>query len=262
MTRKSSAALLKFKSALLLAVLSTFGFSVALAQQTGDVPVTATIKDYIDWTDPNSGTMQRIQMQVQSDGAGTYKNSKSVMSIIQGIGDWYLDTGVNIKNPTRKAFLDFSKPIVGTGPNGGNPTPPFTTALVEPKLISKLSEYGISMFSIAGGQTAIGPMTIGFYYPIGSTNHYRIHMTPDSRSLYPFPETDYVDITCTGVNASLQCNSWQIEPNGIKGGCVTADCSVKQNVVKLIKVVTVKGKETAVSLGDFLLSFSVELANP
>jgi hypothetical protein len=263
MTRKFSAALLTSAFAVsAAALLVSCGLSVAVAQQSADLPVTSWIKDYIDVTDPISGTTQRLQMQVQSDGAGSYRNSKSVMSIIQYIGDWYLDTGVTIKNPTRKGFLDFSKPIAGSGPGGGNPTPPFTAGLVEPRLISKCGEYGVNMLSIAGGQTVNCPMTIGFYYPIGGTDHYRIHMTPDSRSLFPYPETDYVDITCTGVNSSSQCNRWQIEPNGMKGGCVTADCSVKQNVVKLVKLVTTRGKETEINRGDFLMSFSVSLTNP
>jgi hypothetical protein len=263
MTRRFSAALLTYAFAVSTAVLLvSSGLSVAVAQQSADVPVTSRINDYIDVTDPISGTSQRLQMQVQSDGAGSYRNSKNVMSIIQGIGDWYLDTGVNIKTPTRKVFLDFSKPIAGSGPGGGNPTPPFTAGLVEPKLISKCAEYGVSMLAIAGGQTVNGPLTIGFYYPVGGKDHYRIHMTPDSRSLFPYPETDYVDITCTGVNSNSQCNRWQIEPNGMKGGCVTADCSVKQNVVKLVKLVTARGQETAINQGDFLMSFSVGLTNP
>ena len=74
-------------------------------------------------------------------------------------------------------------------------------------------------------------MRIGFYYPIGSSNLYRIHMTPDNRSIFPYPETDNVNVTCSGVDANSQCNQWQIEPDGAKGGCVTADCSVKQNLL-------------------------------
>src|SRR5436190_12963282 len=138
--KRFSAAGARFKGALLLSVLSTFfGLTVAIAQ-SGDAPVTSTIRDYIDWTDPASDTTQRIQMQVQSDGAGVYRtltkkgNKLSVLSVIQSIGDWVLDTGLNVDSPTRKVFLDFSHPIAGSGPNGGNPTPPFTTSLVQPKL--------------------------------------------------------------------------------------------------------------------------------
>jgi hypothetical protein len=226
-----------------------------------DVPVTSTIKDYIDWTDPEGTT--RIQMQFQSDGAGPYANSQTVTSLIHSIGEWELDTGLNITNPTRSVYLDFSKGIPGSGPGGGNPTPPFTAGLVQPRFYAESSQspYFVNILSIAGGQTVGSPLRIGFFYPVGGETQYRIHMTPES-PIYPYPETDYVDITCTGVNANSQCNSWQIEPNGFKGGCVTADCSVKQNVVKLVKLVTVKGKLTEVNQGDFLMSFSVGVTNP
>jgi hypothetical protein len=266
--RKFSAVLPRFKWALLLSVLSAFfGLSVAVAQ-SGDVRVTSTISDYVDWTDPDSGTTQRIQMQVQSDGAGVYttipgtkRNTFSVRSIIDGFGDGVIDTGLDVTSPTRKVYLDFSHPIAGSGPGGGAPAPPFTTALVRPKLTTACSLYGISMLTIGGGETVSCPMRIGFFYPIGSSDQYRIHMTPQS-PIFPYPDTDNADVTCTGVNANSQCNQWQIEPNGLKGGCLTEDCSVKQNVVKLVKVVTVKGKITEVNLGDFYMTFSIGVTNP
>jgi hypothetical protein len=204
-------------------------------------------------------------MQVQSDGAGGYRtvikkgNKLSVESVIQGIGDWVLDTGAS---PSRNVFLDFSLPIAGSGPNGGNPTPPFTTALVQPKLSTRCSQYGVNMLSMAGGETESCPMVIGFLYPIGGSDHYRIHMTPDNRSFFPYPETDNADVTCSGVDANSACNQWRIEPNGLKGGCLTVDCSVRQNVVKLVKVVTVRGKVTEVNLGDFYMAFSIRVTNP
>jgi hypothetical protein len=117
------------------------------------------------------------------------------------------------------------------------------------------------MFSIGGGETVSCNMRIGFYYPIGSSDQYRIHMTPDS-PIFPYPDTDNAAVTCTGVNANSECNQWQIEPNGYKGGCLTEDCSVKQNVVKLVRVVTVKGKLTEVNLGNFYMAFSIGVTNP
>ncbi|MEK6285863.1 MAG: hypothetical protein AABO57_09000 [Acidobacteriota bacterium] len=95
-----------------------------------DLPVTSTITDYIDVTD-DTGAVQRIWMQVRSDGAGGYTNSSDVESIIQGAyGNWYLTNFT----AARHVFLDFSKPIPGTGPNGGAPVPPFTSALIGPVL--------------------------------------------------------------------------------------------------------------------------------
>lgn len=263
------AVLPRFKWALLVSVLSAFfGSTVAIAQSSGDVPVTSTIRDFVDWTDP-SGTTQRIQMQVQSDGGGVYttipgtkRNTFRVRSVIDGFGDWVLDTGLDVTSPARKAFLDFSHPIAGSGPGGGAPTPPFATALVQPKLTCACSLYGISMLSIAGGQTVACPMRIGFYYPIGGSTQYRIHMTPDPGVIFQYPETDNASVTCSGVDANSQCNQWRIEPDGLKGGCLTPDCSVKQNVVKLVKFVIVKGKPTEVNLGDFHMTFAIDASNP
>ena len=270
-TQRFSAVLPRFNWVLLVSVLSAFfGLSVAMAQTSGDVPVTNTIRDFVDWTDPDSGTTQRIQMQVQSDGAGVYttipgakRGQFRVESVIRSNGgEWVLNTGINLTSPTRKAFLDLSHPIAGSGPGGSNPAPPFSTALVQPKLESECWQYGVNMFSIEGGQTVSCPLRIGFYYPIGGSNLYRIFMTPDDRSFNPYPETDHVNVTCRGEDASSQCNQWRIEPDGEKGGCLTPDCSVKQNVVKLVKVVTVKGHPTNVDLGDFLMTFSVDVTNP
>jgi len=263
------AVLPRFKWALLVSVPAVFfGFSVAIAQSSGDVPVTSTIRDYVDWTDPDSSTTQRIQMQVQSDGGGVYitipgtkRNTFRVRSLFDGFQDWVLDTGLDVTSPTRKAFLDFSHPIAGSGPGGGAPTPPFTTALVRPKLTAAGDLVGINLLSIAGGETVSCPMRIGFFYPIGGSDQYRIHMTPNS-PINPYPETDNAVVTCTGVDANSQCNQWQIEPEGTNGGCLTADCSVRQNVVKLVKLATVKGKLTEVNLGDFYMTFSIGVTNP
>jgi len=103
--------------------------------QTSDVAVTTTIKDYLDIVD-SSGAGQRIQMQIRSDNAGAYKNSKTLQSIIQGAsGDWVLDANYS-NSSTRSVFIDFTKPVVGSGPNGAAPLPPFNPGLVKPRIIS------------------------------------------------------------------------------------------------------------------------------
>src|SRR5262249_21724733 len=139
---------------------------------------------------------------------------------------------------------------------------PFVTALVSPRFRAKLSQYGLSMFTIVDGQTVQAPMTIGFYYPAGSSDLYRIHNTPGEQSIFPYTETDFVDMTYTGVDANSQCNRWQIRPDGAKGGCVTADCSVKRNVVKLVKVITQGPGVTEIDQGDFYMTFSIDITKP
>src|SRR5437868_14068519 len=233
-------------------------FTTVVKMQASDLSVTTTVKDYLDVVD-STGVSQRLLMQIRSDNAGGYQNSKNLQSIIQATaGDWVLDTNYS-KVSTRSVFLDFSKPIVGSGPNGGAPAPPFNAALVKPRISSKCHAYGNSMFTIPYAVTVNCPLAITFCYGSGS---YRIQMTPDNRTVYAYPETDFVNITCAGVNASLQCNSWKIEPNGARGGCLTTDCSVRQNVVKLVKLVTSKGQTTEVNQGDFYMAFSISLTNP
>jgi hypothetical protein len=241
---------------LVLAISISLSFT-ALAQPTSDVPVTSRITDFVYVDD---GT--RIDMQVQSDGAGVYNNSKSVESVIQGIGDWELDTGVYIKSPTRKAYLDFSQPIAGSGPGPyGAPTPPFVTGLVRPRFLSQTSRYNLNMFTIPYLESVNAPLNIGFNYPIGGSDKYLIHMTDDSNAIFPYPEIDHVNITCTGQDANL-CNRWQITPDGEKG-CAVKDCSsVKWNVVKLVKVVTVRGQTTEVNLGNFYMTFAIDITEP
>jgi hypothetical protein len=69
-------------------------------------------------------------------------------------------------------------------------------------------------------------------------------------------------MTCTGMDANQQCNRWQIQPDGAKGGCVTPDCSVKRNVVKLVKVITRGNNVTEIDLGDFYMTFSIDITKP
>src|SRR5438067_12312 len=108
-------------------------FTTVVKMQASDLSVTTTVKDYLDVVD-TTGASQRLLMQIRSDNAGAYQNSKSVQSIIQATaGDWVLDTNYS-KVSTRSVFLDFNKPVVGSGTNGGAPAPPFNAALVRPRI--------------------------------------------------------------------------------------------------------------------------------
>jgi hypothetical protein len=220
-----------------------------------DLPVTSTLTDYTDVTD-DTGALQRIWMQIRSDGMGSYTNSSDVESIIQGAsGDWYLTEFTT----ARQILLDFSKPISGTGPNGGAPEAPFTTASIEARIVTKCDQYNVDLFNIPAGTTVNCPLAVLFSH---SGNDYLLQMNPLTG--YVAPETDYVNITCNGA-ANSQCNNWTIVPNGVNGGCLTADCSVRQNVARLNRMVPVRGKSgsvTPVNQGDFYLAFSIRLTNP
>jgi hypothetical protein len=220
-----------------------------------NIPATSTIADYMDVTD-STGATQRIWMQIRSDGAA-YTNANNVQSVVFD-GDWILDT----KSSTRRVFVDFTKPIPGTGPNGGAPVAPFTSALVLARLTAECIRYNTNMFNMPAGSTINCPLAIFFS---DSGKDYFLQMNPVAGA-YVFSETDYVNITCNGA-ANSQCNNWTIEPNGAKGGCVTTDClgSLKQNVARLSQLVPVKGKSgsrTAVNQGDFDVAFSIGVTNP
>jgi hypothetical protein len=223
--------------------------------------VTDTIADYIDWTDPSTSVTQRLWMQIRSDAAGSYTNSSSLVSIIQGVsGDWILDSK-NATSPTRTFFLDFTKPIPGTGPSGGDPVSPFSSALVYARFISKCHEYNYDMRTIPVGVTVTCPLYV-FFSSGGS--EYFLQMNPGPNGTVA-PETDSLNITCNSANTSFQCNNWTVTPNGAHGGCLTADCSVKQNVGRLSLRVPIKGKSdmwTAVNQGDFYIALSIGLTNP
>lgn len=241
---------------LLLVLVSTsliLGASVVISQHaaalqsTVDVPVASTIADSVNG----------YGLQIQSDGVGAYTNNKYVQSHIQSIGDWELDTNYS-KLSSRNVWLDLSKPVIGSGPNGGNPVAPFSSGLAKVRFISKCSLYNVNMFTIPSGATVNCPLTTGFSY---GGNDYRLQMNPFVGADVN-PETDVVNITCNAVNASSQCIKWIISPNGAKGGCATPDCSVKQNIARLSKFVTVKGKTIELNQGDFYMAFLINLTNP
>ena len=218
----------------------------AAPQSTGDGNVTSTIADSVNG----------YALQIQSDGVGAYTNTKYVQSIIN-LGDWVLDTDYS-RLSTRNVWLDFTKPVAGSGPNAGNPVAPFSSGLAKVRFISKCHLYNVDMFTIPSGATVNCPLATGFSY--GGYN-YRLQMNPLVGADVN-PETDFVDITCNAANASSQCINWTIASNGTKGGCATLDCSVKQNIARLSKFVTVKGKTTELNQGDFYVAFSIGVTNP
>jgi hypothetical protein len=225
---------------------------------TPDVPVTSTISDFTDITD--NGTSQRVWMQIRSDGA-QYTNGVNIQSIIQGVsGDWILDSKNAITSTPRKIFFDFTKPVPNTGPNGGAPVAPFTSALVPARFISKCHLYNNDMFTMTPGVTVNCPLAIFF---ADNGNEYFLHMNPITGADV-FQETDYVNVRCNGA-ANSQCNNWTMTADGTKGGCVTGDCSVKQSIARLSLRVPVKGRSgswSTVNQGDFYVAFSIGITNP
>lgn len=206
-----------------------------------DTPVTTTIDGL--------GVDTLPTLRVQSDQAGSYKNSSSLSSILQAaLGDWELDMLNFTSSPQRKVLIDLRDPVPASGPNGGAPIAPFTHQLVRARFIAKCAEYGGDMRTIPGGGTIYCPLAIAFDDASGV--RYRLAMNSNN-----FSEVNPVQITCVGTNASAKCNQWRIEPSA------TQLDGERKNIAKLLKVAT-KPRQSDQDMGDFYLSFAINLTNP
>jgi hypothetical protein len=215
----------------------------ASAQKTVDLPVTSTIAGFGVDTVPT--------LRVQSDQLGAYKNSKSLQSIIQGIGDWELDMVNFNSNPQRTVLIDLRDPVPGSNPN--NLAAPFAFAQVRARFISKCSQYGLSLRSMTyAGQQYQCELSIGAISYGGQT--YALRMNPNTYG------TDNVTWTCRNV-ASGKCNQWRMEPSAFYANAETG-VPEQKNRAQLVRVVTSKGQTTFEPRGEYYLTFSVDLTNP
>jgi len=195
--------------------------------------------------------------QIKGDGLGSYKNSSTLISEIQSgtSGDWELDSSMPTGG-TRTVYLDFSRPIPGSGPNGG-------AAVAIPSgnyrfhMISKCHLNGNTFLSVAPGQTVQCPLLVS-QLVVGS-HTYSVLMNPGLTSNgSSWPETSYSNVTCNSTAGT--CASWTLTPSG------TAPDGSTANVAVLIDVVTstTKGKTTTtdVKQGDFYMSYRIDITNP
>jgi len=208
--------------------------SRAVQKAPSEVPVTSTIADAVN----------AVNMNIQSDGNGpqpspqSYANSKTVQSVIQGIGDWVLDTNLS-RLSTRAIWLDFTDPVPGSAPNGGNPTAPLQAGLVQGRLISRCSLNGYNYMTMSAG-TVICPLAISFSY---AGNDYRITMN----------HSNYSDTNDVAVSCITPQHSWRVLPQaGYQDGTV-------KNTGKLLNVLK---NGAAVDQGNFSFSFSIGITNP
>lgn len=218
------------------------------AVQSGDTPVTSTVAD--------TDTSIAAALQIRSDNLGVYSNSSTLVSVIQGIGAWVLDS-YNPRNATRRAFLEFSQPVAGSGPGGGNPIA-VASGLYRVRMIAKCNLYGTTMQALAPGATMPCPLHIAF--DVGTTK-YALQMNPLQSAGEPAPETNPAQVTCTSpASGTAPCVEWRMVPSGT---WTAPDGSTRlSNVARLIKYVTSKGSTTAVNQGDFNVSFAIRVTNP
>jgi len=222
---------------------------VAVAAHSGSpnprtVPVTSIVGD-----DPS--------FQIRSDGHGSYKNSSALQSEIQAstTGDWVLDSYTN--NSSRMIYLDFSRPIAGSGPNGGSAVA-IPSGYYKFHVISKCHLTGNDFLTIAPGHTVQCPLRVGQIF-VG-TRQYGITMNAGvtSAGKVSWPETNYANVTCNSIAGT--CANWTLTPSASDPSGSPA------NVAVLIETITsgTHGKTTTtdVKQGDFYMSFRIDITNP
>jgi hypothetical protein len=196
-------------------------------------------------------------LQIRSDGGGVYRNSNALTSTISSSGKWLLDSYFP-RNSTRKIYLDLSRPIPGSGPNGGAAVAiPSGTYEFQAFVDCPRSPYNNNFLTLAPGQTVNCPLHIGELF-VG-TQKYSVHMNPHPGAEgIAWTETNFVNVTCTSTAGT--CSRWTITPSQ------TAPDGLAANVAALLTYVTTttKGKTTTtpVKQGDFYMSFRIDVTNP
>jgi hypothetical protein len=210
-----------------------------------DLPVTSIFSEYAADIAPS--------LQIQSDQAGAYVNSKSLSSVIQPIGAWEMDAS----SSTRSVYLGFTQPIPGSGPGGGAPVA-VPSDRYHVRAISKCNANGYNMLTLAAGATITCPLHLAFTY---NGTSYAVQMNPGVSPNGVFPETNYANVTCIfPTSGSNPCSQWKLTPSGTY---TAADGTLKyRNVGVLLKYSSYHGQTIAEVQGDFYFSFQILATNP
>ena len=211
---------------LLILVVALAGTALGQKPPKGDTPATSVLQDDLD------GSVTRVG----NDGLGSYTNgTDSVVSIVQGIGNWVLDTKTS---SLRRVRVDLGDPVSGT-----NPSPPFQAAYVPVRFISKCT---ISIFTLEVDQITLCPLAISLDYN-GTTYALRSESTN-------YPGTEPVTWTCRARN-SAKCVSWRMLPSAVQ-----AD-GQRKIVMQLLKPATSRRSSDQL-LGRFYISSDLWLTTP
>ena len=158
--------------------------------------------------------------RLRSDGAGPYVNGQqNVKAIIDGVGDFDLDTSSSGRGSTRTLFIDFTSPA-STGA-----TPPFSSANVD------------VYFSTGGGgllQMAVGSAKM-MHVQIILPGYYFLEFNPSAQ-----PGSSSVLVTRTSVS------TWTIEASAT-------------STAELIENTTSHGKTTQTNEGFFYMPFKITI---
>ncbi|MDQ3131093.1 MAG: hypothetical protein M3Q99_10070 [Acidobacteriota bacterium] len=172
--------------------------------------------------DVNSYTL----FDIRSDGlGGPYLNgtTDSVVSRIQSIGDWELNM---LNSPTRTAYINF-----GTAPVASGYYPVRFLAQCPADLRNLGINQAQNCKMVVAVNVGSDRYSIRFGYVTG---------------------TNQTTWTCNALT-NVKCSSWRMvsDPSN-QGGKITA---------QLLKITTVKGKETATPIGLYSFSFDVTVMN-
>lgn len=223
----------KFTLLLILFTIAALSFEASAQPnkpKPGDALVTSTFQD-VDQATNLSYTMR-------SDLGGAYKNgTASVVSIIQGIGDWELDL---LQSSTRKVFFDFSSPIPNT--NTQNVTAPSSGAYTVRYLSQCSVRPGKKLQDLRISDGTIKcPLNVRI---VAGSQEYSLRFRT-----VEFPGSNDVSWTCTS-EANSKCNGWRME--SAPGG----------SIARLLKITTVRNKITTAEGSLFYFTFNVNLTNP
>jgi hypothetical protein len=197
------------------------------AKPASDAPATSILSDFVDG----------VPTRIGSDLLGSYGNgANSVSSIIQGIGDWVLDTKTS---SLRRVRIDLGDPILGSGAN-----PPFQAANVPVRFISKCASWNIFMPGMQVGQSALCPLALSINYN-GTTYALRTNEN--------YGGTDPVQWTCLARN-STKCVSWNMVPSVVQ---VDGQRKVAMQLVK-----PADRRTPEQDLGQFYMSFDISVTTP
>lgn len=183
-------------------------------------------------------------LQIQSDQLGAYDNLNGEHSIIStatgqyqtnAAGDWWVGP-----SDARSIYLDFSQPIPGSAPGGGNPISLPSARYFETSLIGDCDLAGTNLLNMPNGTTASCPLNVVFEYNGG---FYRLHMNPVN-----YPDTNYMTVTCTNGGITHLCSGWTFGPSAGTPGNST-------NRTALAQEIFTKKSSSEVRLGDYYFSF-------
>jgi hypothetical protein len=230
-TRTAVATLLSAGVALSMTVFAQHGPS------KGPSPIPATSNVYDN--DPAVAPA----LQIQSDQLGTYgpADNGSIISTATGqfqthaAGDWWV-----APQSTRSIYLDFSQPIPGSAPGGGDPVSLPSGRYFEASLIGDCDLAGTNLLNMPNGTTASCPLNVVFEYNGG---FYRLHMNPVN-----YPDTNYMTVTCTNGGITHLCSGWTFGPSAGTPGNST-------NRTALAQQIFTKKSSSEVRLGDYYFSF-------